>query len=414
MSFISRSAQLTSLCRHQRGRTKFCEFLARHSYATEAKDLKKTVLHDYHVKLGGKMVDFAGWSMPVQYKDSIKDSHLHCRSHASVFDVSHMLQTKIYGKDKIKFIESLTVADVQGLKENQGCLSVFTTESGGIIDDLIVTNTSEDYLFVVSNAGCAEKDFALMKNREEEFKAWGHNVKIEKLDNALLAVQGPGMIKALDPGLGIQLESLPFMTSVTTTVFGVQKCRVTRCGYTGEDGVEISIPQDKAAFITDWLLHSSDEEVRLAGLAARDSLRLEAGLCLYGSDIDETTNPIEAGLAWTISKRRRAAADFPGAPEILQTLKEKPKKRRVGFLSVGGAPPRSGAKIFDSEGGKEIGYITSGCPSPSLRVNVSMGYVETPFSKIDTHLKIQVRNKFVEATVTKMPFVPANYFFSKK
>ncbi|XP_074661855.1 aminomethyltransferase, mitochondrial-like [Tubulanus polymorphus] len=379
-------------------------------YFASKADLKKTCLYDFHVSQGGKMVPFAGYLMPVQYKDSLIISHEHCRNKAVIFDVSHMLQTKVTGKNRIEFMESLTVADVEGLKDNQGTLSLFTRDNGGINDDLIITKTNEDYLYVVSNAACADKDFNNMKAKESEMIGKGLDVNVEKINMALLALQGPGMVKALQPLVETDLSKLYFMTSVITTLCGIKNCRVTRCGYTGEDGVELSVPEDKAAEICEILLSSKTMDVKLAGLGPRDSLRLEAGLCLYGNDIDENTTPIEGTLAWTIGKRRRKTADFPGAQIILEQLKNKPTKKRVGFVSTSGAPARGGAVIFDESGEKEIGKITSGSPSPTLKTNISMGYIETPFSKNNTKVQIKVRNKLVQATVSKMPFVAASYY----
>jgi len=370
---------------------------------------KRTALYDFHVAKGGKMVPFAGYAMPVSYPDlSHPASHMHTREHVSIFDVSHMLQSHIYGKDRIAFIESLVVADVQGLKDNQGSLTLFTTDSGGIIDDLIVTKTDQGFLYVVSNAGCIDKDWAHLKAAEATFKAAGKDVTIEAQERSLIAVQGPGMAKVLKEVVGVDMDNLKFMTSTTTSVFGVPECRVTRCGYTGEDGVEISVSNDKITEVTEGLLSSTADDVRLAGLGARDSLRLEAGLCLYGNDIDETTTPVEATLAWTIGKRRREAKDFPGAELIMTQLKAKPIRKRVGFVSSG-PPARAGTKILD-EAGAEIGVVTSGCPSPCLKGNVAMGYVTLPYSKNGTSVQFEVRKKKVPAIVSKMPFVPSNYF----
>ncbi|KAI1892919.1 hypothetical protein AGOR_G00138470 [Albula goreensis] len=377
----------------------------RHASSSEGA-LKKTELFDFHREHGGKMVEFAGWSMPVQYKDSHINSHMHTRQHCSIFDVSHMLQTKIHGKDRVKFMESLIVGDVAELKDNQGTLSLFTNEKGGIMDDLIVTKTDQGYLYVVSNAGCADKDSAHMEAKMKEFKAAGHDADMEYLDESLIALQGPSMAQVLQPGLADDLSKLTFMTSVLTSVFGIQGCRVTRCGYTGEDGVEISVPRSGVVALTERLL--SNSEVRLAGLGARDSLRLEAGLCLYGNDIDETTTPVEATLVWTIGKRRRQTKDFPGAEIIVPQIKAKTKRKRVGIVSTG-PPVRQHTPILSPEG-KVIGEVTSGCPSPCLKQNIAMGYVEAAFSKVGTPVQVEVRKKAVKAVVSKMPFVPTNYY----
>jgi len=240
----------------------------------------------------------------------------------------------------------------------------------------------------------------------------GRDVHIEFLtDRGLIAVQGPGMASALQPLTDIDLSNLTFMTSRIGTVAGVENCRVTRCGYTGEDGVEISVDDQHCQKVTEALLETG--EVALAGLGARDSLRLEAGLCLYGNDIDESTSPVEAGLAWTIPKARRTIGGYPGADIILKHLSEGVKRKRVGFIS-GGPPARGHADIENTDGVK-IGEITSGCPSPTLGkgVNVSMGYVDKKFAKIGTKLDLVVRNKKVQATVTKMPFVKSNYYTRK-
>ncbi|XP_023218969.1 aminomethyltransferase, mitochondrial-like [Centruroides sculpturatus] len=379
---------------------------------SQQNELKRTCLHDFHLEQKGKMVPFAGFKMPVQYgNQSITESHLHTRKHVSIFDVSHMLQFEIHGKDSIEFMESLTVADIQGLNDNQGTLTLFTTENGGIIDDLIVTKVSDDYLYVVSNAGCIEKDLDHIQKHLQEFKTKGKDAKLQVLkDQALLAVQGPGMQKILQPFVDKNLAKLFFMRSTLASISGESNCRITRCGYTGEDGVEISLLAKTAERIIKELLASKDD-VKLAGLGARDTLRLEAGLCLYGSDIDETTTPVEAGLTWTIGKRRRKTADFPGAKIILDQLVKKPLRRRVGLVSTG-PPARAGTPIVDSLG-EEIGRVTSGCPSPSLKKNVAMGYVPTGNSAGGSKVSFRIRNKLVEAEVVKMPFVPTNYYLPK-
>ncbi|MBN3292264.1 GCST protein, partial [Polypterus senegalus] len=371
--------------------------------------LKRTPLYEFHRDQGGKMVEFAGWSMPVQYKDSHISSHLHTRQHCSIFDVSHMLQTKVHGKDGVKFMESMVVADIAELKDNQGTLSLFTNEKGGIIDDLIVTKTDLGYLYVVSNAGCADKDSAHMQAKMSEFKASGHDADLEFLDYALIALQGPASARVLQAGMSDDLTKLTFMTSRISKVFGIPECRVTRCGYTGEDGVEISVPAKHAVQLAESLL--KDNAVKMAGLGARDSLRLEAGLCLYGNDIDENTTPVEASLVWTIGKRRRTTLDFPGASVVVPQIKGKTTRKRVGLLSEG-PPVRQHTPILSHEG-RVIGEVTSGCPSPCLKQNVAMGYVETEFSKVGTPVKVEVRKKVVDAVVSKMPFVPTRYYTGK-
>nr|KAF6310061.1 hypothetical protein mMyoMyo1_000649 [Myotis myotis] len=368
--------------------------------------LRRTPLYDFHLAHGGKLVAFAGWRLPVQYRDSHVHSHLHTRRHCSLFDVSHMLQTKIHGRDRVKLMESLVVGDIAELRPNQGTLSLFTNEAGGILDDLIVTNTSEGHLYVVSNAGCRDKDLALMQDKVRELQSRGSDVGLEVVDNALLALQGPTAARVLQAGVADDLRKLPFMTSAVMEVFGVPSCRVTRCGYTGEDGVEISVPVAGAVRLATALL--GNPEVKLAGLAARDSLRLEAGLCLYGSDIDEHTTPVEGSLGWTLGRRRRAAMDFPGAAVIVPQLQGKVQRRRVG-LTCEGAPMRPHSPILSAEG-TVIGAVTSGCPSPCLKRNVAMGYVLSEYSRPGTPLLVQVRRQQQVAVVSKMPFVPTNYY----
>ncbi|XP_003363164.1 aminomethyltransferase, mitochondrial isoform X3 [Equus asinus] len=318
-------------------------------------------------------------------------------------------QTKIFGCDRVRLMESLVVGDIAELRPNQGTLSLFTNEAGGILDDLIVTNTSEGHLYVVSNAGCWDKDLALMQDKVRELQNIGSDVGLEVVDNALLALQGPTAAQVLQAGVADDLKKLPFMTSAVMEVFGVSGCRVTRCGYTGEDGVEISVPAVGAVRLATALLENP--EVKLAGLAARDSLRLEAGLCLYGNDIDEHTTPVEGSLSWTLGKRRRAAMDFPGATVIVPQLKGKVQRRRVGLMCEG-APMRAHSPILSTEG-TVIGTVTSGCPSPCLKKNVAMGYVPCEYSRPGTPLLVEVRQKQQMAVVSKMPFVPTNYYILK-
>lgn len=355
--------------------------------------------------------------MPVQYKDlSLKESHFHTRSKCSLFDVSHMMQTKVHGNDRFKYIESMIVSDIESLKPNSGCLTVFTNKTGGINDDLIVSNVP-NYLYVVSNAGCSQKDFTNMKRVEEEMRSNGSDVKLERMDqNGLLALQGPLANYVLQAGVankGFDVSKLPFMSTTELEVFGVGNCRVTRCGYTGEDGFEISVPIENTEMLAERLRSFEDGKVcKLAGLGARDTLRLEAGLCLYGNDINEVTTPIEAGLAWTIHKRRRLEKNFPGAEIILNQLVEKPKIRRVGLklLKKTGPSARQHMKILDAEGANGIGEVTSGCLSPSLDEQIGMGYVETKFAKAGTKIQVEIRGRKYDAEVVKMPFVPTKYF----
>lgn len=358
------------------------------------------------------MVDFAGYLMPIQYANlSIVDSHHQTRHKASLFDVSHMLQTRIHGKDRIEFIESLTVADVTALQANQSTLTLFTNENGGVIDDLIVTNTSDGYLYVVSNAGCRVQDKLLIDTQLQAFKQKAKDVHVEYVEESgLVALQGPSASTALQKLVDYDLSAQKFMTSRLTTLCGATNCRVTRCGYTGEDGFEISVPSEKAELVSETLLSSLGKDVQLAGLGARDTLRLEAGLCLYGNELDEKTTPVEAGLVWTIGKRRRALGDFPGASVILKQIKEKPGIKRVGLTATENGPPaRSNAAVYSVDG-ERVGMVKSGCPSPTLKKNICMAYVSLHASKIGSRVKCDVRGKQLNYDVVKMPWVATNYY----
>ncbi|KAI8321274.1 aminomethyltransferase, mitochondrial-like protein [Martensiomyces pterosporus] len=367
---------------------------------------QRTALYDLHKTHGAKFGPFAGWDMPLVYADQgALDSHLHTRKHASIFDVSHMLQTRVVGRDRHRFLEHLVVADLQELPVGGSTLSLFTNEQGGIEDDTIITQ-QKDSLYVVSNAGCADKDLAHLQRYAKVFQDKGADVEVLKIeDHSLIALQGPSSQKALEKLAGVDLGKMPFMTGQLLDIKGIP-CHVARSGYTGEDGFELSIPTGEVVSITEALLENP--EVKLAGLGARDSLRLEAGLCLYGSDIDATTTPMEANLVWTIGKRRRAEGGFIGADIILdQVAKKGGVRRRVGLV-VEGAPARAHAKVLSLEG-EEIGEITSGVPAPSLGKNIAMAYVKKGFNKKDTELKVKVRNRIQNAKVVKMPFVPAGY-----
>lgn len=374
---------------------------------------RRTALYDFHVKHGGRMVPFAGYSMPVQYEGlGIGASHLHTRLHASLFDVSHMLQSRLHGPDRVRFAESLVVSDIQGLAEDSGTLTVYTNEQGGIIDDLIV-NKTRDCLYVVSNAGCRDKDLAHVQARLAAFQAAGGQATLELLDSwSLLALQGPAAAELLQPLVDhCSLASVRFMRGATVTLAGIPHCRLTRCGYTGEDGFELSVPSSEVVGLAEELLSRSAGRLQLAGLGARDSLRIEAGLCLYGQDIDEQTTPVEAGLTFTIGKRRRQLADFPGAPLIVEQIRQKPRRRRVGLVATSAGPPaRSGATVYDAAGSRELGKVTSGIPSPSLGSNIAMAYVPHEHSAAGTKVQLEVRGRRLEATVVKMPFVPSHYY----
>lgn len=368
--------------------------------------LRTLPLDALHKSLGAQMVPFCGWSMPLGYKGhSLVASHLHTREAASLFDVSHMMQVRLHGRDRVKFIESLVVGNIAELQPGEGTLSLITNENGGIKDDTVINNVG-DYLYLVCNAGCADKDLAHFQSQLKRFNAEGGETEMEVLnDHALLALQGPASSAVLSPLTDTSLSELYFMQGVTATVAGVEGCRVTRCGYTGEDGFEISIPHHGVAEVANALL--SHASVKPAGLGPRDTLRLEAGLCLYGHDIEEDTTPVEAVLYWTVGRRRRKEGGFPGSARIREVKKTGPAKVRVGLI-VEGPPAREKSEIFDEQG-TPIGVITSGSPSPSLKRNIAMAYVDPKFKKAGSTVCVKVRNHTNPATVVTLPFVSHRY-----
>ncbi|KAN0032267.1 hypothetical protein ACTFIV_006148 [Dictyostelium citrinum] len=384
-------------------------------YFSTSNELKKTALNELHKELGAKMVPFCGWEMPVQYPAGVMKEHLHVRKESGLFDVSHMGQLRIHGKDRVKFFESIVVADLQALPTGHSKLSVFTNEKGGIIDDTMITNAG-DSLYVVVNAGCADKDISHINEKIKEFKSINssNDVSMELLgDLSLIAIQGPATESILQKLVKDQdITTMEFMTQRPMTIAGVE-CIVTRCGYTGEDGFEISVPSKQAVHLAEIFLATSNASIETgikpAGLGARDSLRLEAGLCLYGHDLNDDITPIEASLNWLISKRRREEGGFPGASIIQKQLqKDGCPQKRVGVI-VNGAPAREGSLIFDPLTNQEIGKVTSGTLSPITRQSISMAYVKTPFSKIGTEVNVSVRGKSIPSIISKMPFVPTNY-----
>jgi len=381
----------------------------RRGLASSAGELRRTALHDLHVERGGKMVPFAGWSMPIQYSDQgIMASTLHTRTQASLFDVGHMAQLHFRGKDRVRFLNWLMVSDVFELASWQGRYSLLTNDAAGIIDDTIVFNLEEeDMHFVVVNAGCADKDIQHFRDCLSRFDG---DCSLEVVEeHALIALQGPKAAAVLSKLADVSLDDLYFYWSRVLEIVGA-KCFVTRTGYTGEDGFEISIPNSHAVNIAQELLKF--EEVALSGLGARDTLRLEAGLCLYGNDLDEATSPIEAGLAWTISKNKRVPGAFIGSDVVVRQLEEGVNAKRVGII-VEGPPAREHTEI-QSEEGESLGAITSGTHSPTLQKPIAMGYVTPAFAKVGTKLQVVVREKIHPATVVKMPFVPTKYYTPSK
>lgn len=360
-------------------------------------ELRRTPLFDLHRELGAKLVPFAGWEMPLHYADGILAEHRWCREKAALFDVSHMGQIVVRGADAAAALERLVPGDIRALAPGRARYTLFTDEEGGILDDLIVTNAG-DHLALVVNAACKTADLAHLKAHLEPA------CRVEPLeDRALLALQGPAAATVL-ARLAPDCLALRFMQSAELRLSGLA-CRVSRTGYTGEDGFEISVPAEHAAKLARTLLAA--EEVRPAGLGARDSLRLEAGLCLYGHDIDRTTSPVEAGLAWTVGKRRREEGGFPGAARILRELREGPARRLVGLRPDGRAPAREGTEIVGD--GAVVGRVTSGGFGPTVGGPIAMGYVAAVHAAPGTSLHLRIRGRDEPARVVPLPFVPHRY-----
>ncbi len=370
--------------------------------------LLKTPLHAEHVALGARMVPFAGYDMPVQYPAGILTEHNWTREHAGLFDVSHMGQAFLIAEDKshetvARALEALIPADVVSLKPNQQRYSQLLADDGGILDDLMVTRVGapghEGWLYLVVNASMKDADYAHIRSRLPK------GVTLNPKDGlALIALQGPSAAAVLSekaPGAA----DLPFMMSADVQVDGIW-CHISRSGYTGEDGYEISTHAGDAAKL--WRAFLANPEVKPIGLGARDSLRLEAGLCLYGHDIDTTTSPIEAGLIWSIQKRRREEGGFPGAARIQREIKDGPARVRVGIKPEGRAPAREGA-IIATPDGREVGIVTSGGFGPTINGPVAMGYVSSDVSAVGTDLHLVVRGKPIAAKVAAMPFAPHRY-----
>jgi aminomethyltransferase len=357
------------------------------------------------------MVSFAGYAMPVHYQTGIIAEHLHCRAKAALFDVSHMGQAIVSGPpgEAARALERLVPGELLALKPGRQRYTLLMNEAGGILDDLMVANmdapgdapgdVTGERLFLVVNASRKAADMAHIAMHLPE------HVRIEAItDRALLALQGPAAAAVLSR-LNAEIGRLPFMGFAALQLEGAA-CFITRSGYTGEDGFELSIPADRAEAIADRLL--MDPDVAAAGLGARDSLRLEAGLCLYGNDIDELTSPVEAGLTWVIGKRRRLAWDFPGATVVRDQLFNGVTRLRVGLRPEGRAPARAGVEILAADQ-SVAGFVTSGSFSPSLGTPIAMGYVKRPFATDGTNLALLVRGKSLPATVVPLPFLPHRY-----
>ena len=372
-----------------------------------AQALRKTPLYDLHRDLGAKLTEFAGYEMPVQYGLGILSEHQHTRAKAGLFDVSHMGQVILRGRSYTETalaLEKLLPTDVLGLEVGRQRYGLLTTNSGGILDDLMFSNRG-DHIFIVLNAACKNSDIKHLKSLLEP------EILVEEvLNRALIALQGPASETVLGE-LNPQVKNMKFMDVETLLVSGVE-CWISRSGYTGEDGFEISIPATDAELVTRSIL--SNENVEFIGLGARDSLRLEAGLCLYGHDINQATTPVEASLTWAIQKVRRAngerAGGFIGSKIILKQLDEGTERKRVGFLPQTRAPMREGVEVFETERSKDtIGIITSGGYGPTVGHPVAMGYIDSKYAQNKNNLFGELRGKRVPVKVSKIPFVPLNF-----
>ena len=367
--------------------------------SAEPAPLRHTPLYELHVNRGARMVGFAGYEMPVQYPTGIIAEHLHVRAKAGLFDVSHMGQIRLHGAGAARALEALVSSDLEALAPRRMRYTLLLNQEGGVLDDLMVTRV-EGGLMLVVNAARKDADLAHLRAR------LGSGIDIEpQFEHALLALQGPAAAAVLTrfvPGI----DRIPFMSAAEVRLGGTP-CFVTRSGYTGEDGYEVSMPSEQAVGIAERLL--VEPEAAPVGLGARDTLRLEAGLCLYGHDIDETTTPVEAGLAWTVGKRRRAEGGFPGADRILRELIEGARRKRVGLKPEGRAPAREGTAVTN-DAGRSVGVVTSGGFSPSLGGPIAMGYVDAAHTATGTKLSLVVRDVPRPAGVAPMPFVPTRYY----
>jgi aminomethyltransferase len=371
-------------------------------------ELSRTPLYDLHLELGAKMVPFAGYSMPVQYPAGVLKEHLHTRASAGLFDVSHMGQFRLTGHAAALALEQLVPVDIAGLKPMQQRYALFTQEDGGILDDLMVTRLEEGFLVIV-NAACKKADESHMRVR------LGGDCMLEaRPEDALLALQGPAAVdvmQKLTPA--IDFATFGFMQARRAEVAGI-KVLMTRSGYTGEDGFEISVKADDATALARALL--ANEAVAPVGLGARDSLRLEAGLCLYGHDIDTNTSPVEASLSWAISKARRLggerAGGFIGSQVIFDQMQHGVARKRVGLIGLERVPVREGAELLDASQAL-VGQVTSGGFGPSCNGPVAMGYVPTALAAPGSTLMTRVRDREIVMQVATTPFVPHRYFRNK-
>ena len=361
-------------------------------------DTQKTTLYEYHKSLGAKFVPFAGYEMPLQYSTGIVEEHKLTRNKAGLFDVSHMGQLSIEGNHNLELaLENIIPIDLKSIKLNQSKYSFLTNEKGGIYDDLIVTKVAKGFNIIL-NAACKKNDFKIINNAlEDKFKITLHN------DLSLIALQGPKSLEILEKIVN-KVSALRFMNG-NNFFYNNNNIYITRSGYTGEDGFEISLPNNLAEYFAKKLIFGGAKPI---GLGARDTLRLEAGLCLYGHDIDESTSPIEANLKWAISKRRREDGGFPGYEKIKSDMNGGLSRLRVGIKPEGKVIAREGTKIF-SENDQEIGLVTSGTFGPSINRSIAMGYIKYNFSNIGNKILLEVRGKKHDAKVSELPFYKKSY-----
>ncbi|TAN68328.1 MAG: glycine cleavage system aminomethyltransferase GcvT [Methylobacter sp.] len=362
--------------------------------------LKKTLLHNLHLELGARMVPFSGYLMPMQYGKGTLHEHLHCRSHAGFFDISHMGQCLILGDDAVYGLGQLIPTDISGLKSGEQKYTVLTNNNGGIMDDIVITRLDSGLMIIV-NAACKDKDFKYLYHHLSGLCCFN-----ELSTQALFALQGPAAASIMKK-FSEQAAELSFMQACGTYINGI-KCNVSRSGYTGEDGFEILVGHNAAERLARLFL--AEDNVEPIGLAARDTLRLEAGLCLYGHEIDESTTPVEAGLQWLLKKNHDK---FPGADKILTQLQRGPEKIRAGLLVKSKIPVREGSVICNSED-LAVGYVTSGNFSPSLNQPIAMALLAKKVANKGNTLYAKVRDHRITVTVTPLPFIPHRYYYQKQ
>lgn len=371
----------------------------------EVATLPRTVLFDKHKELGARMTVFGGWEMPVQYSGII-DEHNTVRSCAGLFDVSHMGQVFVYGKDALPFLQKIVPQDISVLKENKAVYCQLTYENGGIVDDLIIYNINKSKYLVIVNAANIEKDVNWLLENAKQFDVIIDNMSSEY---SMLALQGPNAVSILE-NCGINIENQPSFFAITETSINNLPVYLSRTGYTGEDGFEIIMKNAEATVLWDLILSKGKSfGIKPAGLGARDTLRLEAALPLYGNDINADTTPVEAGLKWSIPLNKNY--DYNGKDTIISQLQTGVSKKLVGFKMLERAIPRHGYEIYINN--TKAGYVTSGGYAPTINENIGMGYIDTSFeTKLDSKIQIMVRNKLYNASIVKRPFIKKRYKIS--